>query len=363
MEISIGILAWNEEKSIAATLRSLFSQTLFRNPERKGLNIEVVCVPNGCSDNTAGAAREAFESYRPPHIAPERLRLKVHEVIPPSKSNAWNVYVHEAADPTADLLFLMDADIEFVQAETLGNMIRVFEQSADVLAVNDLPVKHIQLKEHKNPADRISLSINRGNRMVPGQLTGQLYGIRGEFVRRFRIPRGILVEDGFIKYMIVTRLYTQPADNSLIRTAENSSHVFEGYTSFKDIFNHQRRQAVSAVTLNRTLTYLKAHCGPDYDAGQLISDKDAGNPDWLIDILRSDFEGGSWLIPRHILFARFMRCKNGTLPERIKKFLLALAVFGFDLGVFCSANHALKTGQLSGVWKDTKNKAKVLITQ
>ena len=360
MQVSIGILAWNEERSIPATIRSLFNQTIFKRLNEKGLKIEVVCVANGCTDQTADAARDAFERYKPRDIPPDRLHLAVWDIVQPSKCNAWNVYVHEASSPDAELLFLMDADIQFLQNETFENMINAFVDGADsVLAVNDTPIKHIQFKVHKNLSDRLSLSINRVNRMVPGSLTGQLYGIRAGFARSFRIPRGILVEDGFIKYMIVTRLYTRAVDNTLIHTAGKSSHVFEGYTGLGDIFNHQRRQAVSAVILNRTRTYLKENCRPDYDAGRLIAFRDAENPDWLIEMLRADFQGkGSWLIPAHVLFARFLRCKYGTLKERVKNIFVALLVFGFDLLVFCAANRVLRTGQLSGVWKDTKNKKK-----
>ncbi len=360
MQVSIGILAWNEERTIPATIRSLFNQSIFQQLEKKGLKVEVICVTNGCTDHTADAARDAFDRYKPRNISADRLHLVVREVVMPSKSNAWNVFVHEASCPDAELIFLMDADIEFLHAETFENMIDAFVEGADnVLAVNDEPIKHIQFKVHKNLSDRLSLSINRVNRMAPSSLTGQLYGLRGAFARRFRIPKGILVEDGFIKYMIVTRLYTQAVDNTLIRTAGKSAHVFEGYTGLSDVFNHQRRQAVSAVILNRTLIYLKEHCRPDYNAGQLLAERAAENPDWLIEMLRADFQtGGWWLIPRHILFARFLRCKNGSRTELLKNLAVALLVFGFDLLVFCSANRVLKTGRLAGVWKDAKNKEK-----
>ena len=56
MKISIGILAYNESESIGLTLQSLFEQSLFTDANCQTA-IEIVVVPNGCSDNTAEVAR------------------------------------------------------------------------------------------------------------------------------------------------------------------------------------------------------------------------------------------------------------------------------------------------------------------
>lgn len=353
MKISIGILAWNEERSIATTIASLMQQSIFAPDADQELQIEVLVVPNGCTDQTAAAARNAFLAAQTMGLLANRIRVEVCEVVEPSKCNAWNRFVHDFSAPDADLLFFMDADIRFLEHRTLENMIRVFKENPEIPAVTDTPVKHIALKENKSVFDRLSLAINRGNQRAPGQLTGQLYALRSEVARGFRIPRGILGEDGFIKYMVVTRLYTAPADNSLIRTAPDSAHVYEGYTRFRDVFAHQRRQAVTVVIISRTLAYLKSTCGPGKDAGQVMASEDARDPEWLIRRLKAEFEGRRrWLIPRHILFARFIRCRHGAWPARIKQALVATVVFGFDLAVFIAANRILRTGRISQAWMD-----------
>ena len=50
--ISIGILAWNEAEVMATTLRSLLEQSLVRELAQSGHRLELVVVPNGCSDLT-----------------------------------------------------------------------------------------------------------------------------------------------------------------------------------------------------------------------------------------------------------------------------------------------------------------------
>jgi hypothetical protein len=63
MIISIGILAWNEENSIGAAVHSLLEQTLIRElADHAEDRLEIVVVPNGCSDHTDAKAAEALRT-------------------------------------------------------------------------------------------------------------------------------------------------------------------------------------------------------------------------------------------------------------------------------------------------------------
>ena len=56
--VTIGILAHNEERSLAATIASLFAQSLLSGQAAiPRLTLEVVVVPNGCTDATVAVAR------------------------------------------------------------------------------------------------------------------------------------------------------------------------------------------------------------------------------------------------------------------------------------------------------------------
>ena len=65
--IAIGILAWNEDEAIEATLNSLLRQSLFANLARRNLNCEIICVANGCTDGTASVAASFFAAQRREH--------------------------------------------------------------------------------------------------------------------------------------------------------------------------------------------------------------------------------------------------------------------------------------------------------
>jgi glycosyltransferase involved in cell wall biosynthesis len=355
MKISVGILAWNEEASIRATMASLLRQQFF-SAMPEGLSVEVICVPNGCTDRTEEVATRAFCELRPANLSEEQLSLQVHAVEMPSKINAWNRFVHDFSDQEADLIFLMDSDIKLIHADTIGSMMRTFDAFPEVIAVTDRPVKHVELKEKKGLGDRISLALNRTNQAAAGQMTGQMYAVRGAFVRQIIMPLGLIIDDGFLKYMICTGFYRHELNTDLIKRAPDAAHVYEGYSRLKDVVNHQRRQAVGSYILNRLLTYLRTHSSATCDASQLLKMRNDEDPNWLIRMLQLEVEqGGRWLFPRHILFSRLLRLKNLPLKTALLRFPIALSVFCFDLFIFSLANRALKQGTYLNVWKDTSS--------
>jgi hypothetical protein len=73
MKISLGIMAWNEAEIIETSLKSLFEQSLLKRlPEWKA-TLEIIVVPNGCSDRTEEAARATLESLAAPYPPPDPL--------------------------------------------------------------------------------------------------------------------------------------------------------------------------------------------------------------------------------------------------------------------------------------------------
>src|SRR2546423_5663143 len=67
--VSIGIIAWNEEEAIEAALQSLWQQSLFCHISRRGLRAEIICIANGCTDQTASVARRFFERIKTDPVA------------------------------------------------------------------------------------------------------------------------------------------------------------------------------------------------------------------------------------------------------------------------------------------------------
>src|SRR5580692_3592205 len=84
--VSIGILAHNEEPRIAKTLETLFSQDVFEK-----YCIELVIVPNGCTDETAAVARRSVQEHQ--SVWSIHGSARVEELAGAGKTNAWNKFV------------------------------------------------------------------------------------------------------------------------------------------------------------------------------------------------------------------------------------------------------------------------------
>jgi glycosyltransferase involved in cell wall biosynthesis len=356
MIISIGILAWNEEECIGGTLRSLLAQSLIRelSPARDR-RIEVIVVPNGCADGTAGEASLTLQQGAV-SLPDGVFSWRVEEVAEPGKVNAWNLFVHRFSDPQADYIFLMDADIRFGHPDTLKNMVLALERHAHAAVSTDLPQKHIGAKRRKSVSDRISLAVSGITQAAPGQLTGQLYCARGPLLRRVHMPLGLLVEDGFLKQMLCTNLLREPGDNRRVVRAPDASHIFEAYTGVKDVFFNQRRQQIGHTVYTYLRDYLQQHVG-DNDAGQIIAENNARDPDWFRALIRERAErGGWWIIYPGAFSVRWRRLRSFSPLQAVLRLPVATVAFLMDVVVLAAANRKLKTGQLAGVWKDTKSR-------
>src|SRR6476659_7924659 len=125
LNISIGILAYNEAAVIDQTLQSLFQQGVF-NDAASEIGIEIVIVPNGCTDDTAAIAQATLEQLAQQSIH-HKVQWQVCEVLQAGKPNAWNLYIHQFSNPAADYLILMDADIQFIEPQTLSSMVKTLE--------------------------------------------------------------------------------------------------------------------------------------------------------------------------------------------------------------------------------------------
>jgi len=348
MKISIGILAWNEETSIHTTINSLLDQRLITGLADTGHDIELICVPNGCSDHTAEAARRAFSA------APQTVHWRVEELTTPGKTNAWNVFIHELSDPATELFFLVDADIRIQGEDTLSNMVTALMARPDLFTCSDRPVKHIALKEKHTLLDKISLHASKLTSDADGQLCGQLYCARADFLRRFHIPNTIIVDDGFIKKMAVTHLLTEPDDSARrMTTAENASHLFESYTRFTDVFATQRRQSAGYIIHRWTWEFLLDQQQENEDAGKTIARLSDEDPDWSKKLIASHLKDRKYRkIRRVILGTRVQRFKNSGGAKKILQLPMLLLHLTLDTIVFSAAVRQLR--QNGRIWRDTR---------
>jgi glycosyltransferase involved in cell wall biosynthesis len=285
MRVSIGIFAHNEENQIGRLLASLAEQDLIADAAGRGINVEIITLANGCTDSTEAAANAANALLR--KECPEaRLRT---ELIPESgKSNAWNIYVHRFSDPSADFLIFMDADITLIGSRTLRFLVETLSQNQTGDISVDFILKDLALKQSPSLFEKASLSATRLNQAGPPKLAGSLYCARAQVVRRIWMPKGLLVEDGFLKAMITTDHFTQPEEMSRLVQARDAAHTFQAVTNLRCLLRHEVRLLIGTWMNVVLFEHLKTKVTETRQpAGDLIHTWNQNSPDWFRCLLSS----------------------------------------------------------------------------
>lgn len=357
MKISIGILAWNEESSIAATIDSIFDQTLLRTPPAACENIEIICVPNGCSDRTALVAREALNRGID-KVQRSRTTTMTCERQEPSKENAWNHFVHEYSDSEADYLIFVDGDVRIGHPDTLINMVDALERNAQAHISGARTIKHIESKRWKAVSDYISLGASAIRREIPGQFAGCLYCGRAAVLRRFFLPDVLVGEDSFVNAMVNTDLFTRPQGMGRIVTPANASVIFEAYTSVRDVLRNLKRRAVE-ITINGMLyEELWAQATEETDGGRLMQRWQQQNPNWSSELVRRKIaERGRWIVPTSVIWKWIRRLRLFPWYKAIGLSPVVIVATIAEATACVAANYSLRRGNAHGLWFETRTRA------
>jgi glycosyltransferase involved in cell wall biosynthesis len=367
MKLSIGILAYNESDSIAILLKSLCQQSLLTSLN-KGFSIEIIVVPNGCSDNTALIAHNTLKT-----LLQENDRAlcnwQVCEVKEAGKSNAWNLFIHQFAAPDADFFCLMDADIQLSDRYTLEKMLKVLVENPEYWIAIDRPIKDVELKENKSWLDKLSVAVSKSSNAGQLYICGQLYCGRAEPLRNIWMPIGLPVEDGFLTQMVISENFTLENPTfakRIVRVAE-AYHIFEAYTNPFKLINHEVRVVVGIV-INAFLTcYLQEKLcsnelalrresasfrgSTNLTAGMLINQWNQENPLWLNGFVRNSLAKERWwLIPISLVFRRYRSLRNHSLWKALLHMPIATLAFMVDISIFIRANSTLHRKVISNYW-------------
>ena len=154
---SIILFAYNEEKNIANTLRSILDNT-------DGNLHSIYVLANGCTDNTVTVAREALKQIR-------HGQAHVVDIALGDKCNAWNEYAHTYLS-NADVHFFVDSDVVF----TKNAFPILFDAllKSDRTAITGLPQSGRNIAQYTELVTRYSC------------LFGNLYGLKREFLHRIQ---------------------------------------------------------------------------------------------------------------------------------------------------------------------------------
>ncbi len=351
MKLSVAILAHNEAHSIPTLLRSLWQQSWLKNLNH-GNFVEIIVIPNGCTDNTAEVAQKNLKNLAA-KVNSDLFQWKICEVTESGKSNAWNLFVHQFSAKDADLFCFMDADIEMYAPDTLAKMLDVLKENPEYWIALDRPIKDVELKNNKSFLEQLSVAVSKSSNEGQLYICGQLYCARASVLRNIWMPPGLPVEDGFLTQMIISENFTlkNPTfDKRIVRVTE-ASHIFEAYINPFELLNHEVRVVVGIV-INIFLTqYFEARCNEQLTAGMLIAKMNSENHFWLNDFVKNFIPKRSWwIIPISLVFRRYRALKNHSLFKALLRIPIATLAFVVDLSVFIRANITLHRKVITNYW-------------
>lgn len=334
--VDIGVFAHNEAEVIGRMVLRLAAQDILRAPD---MAVRVLILANGCKDTTVAVAQ-----------ATAREGITVVDLAEGGKSRTWNRFVQTISRPEADVLVFCDADIEFSDSGALQRLVRGLLGRPELWVLNSQPIKDIVAHPDALSAqDRMIAAASGGLDDWKTAICGQLYAMPAEKARRFRMPIGLPVEDGFLRAMVLTDALTGPEDFSRIDGAEGVSHTYASERRVLDLIRHQTRLVIgSAINLCcfnvlRKIPVERRHAELKR---AMVNDR------WLPEVIRRELPRMPYgYVPPHFVVKR-MRRLLANPKERLqpKRLMLTLAGTGFDAVVYLRAQIAMARGIGAGFW-------------
>ena len=330
MRVDIGVFAHNEAAGIADMVARLLAQDL------SGLEARILVLANGCTDATAHLARAA--------------RAEVADLAEGGKSRTWNRFVHDLAREEAEVLIFIDADITFTAPDCLRRLALGLVARPELWVLNSQPVKDIVARpEGLGALDKIIAAAGGGLDDWKTAICGQLYAMPATRARRFHLPIGLPVEDGFLRAMVLTDALTGPEDFGRIDGLDGLSHLYASERRIAALIRHQTRIVIGSAINFAAFEALRAL--PE-EARRPALARAAADEGWLVRAMHARLP--SWpfgYVPLHFLTKRLLRLWSHPRDLlRPKRVFLALMGFGFDAIVYVLAQYRMARGTGAGHW-------------
>jgi len=347
--VSIGILAWNEERAIGNTLQSLFEQTLFAELDKRGSGCEIICVINGCTDRTPEIASRMFEKQSLEHPHRRCFSVRVENLSEQGKQNAWNQFVHRRSSRAAKFLIVMDADIFIHRKEALWKLVAALQDDEQLSVAATMPCKDIAFKRRRAVNERLSLAMSQMTRAANGQLCAQLYCIRASIARNLYLPRDLgACEDGFIKAAACTDFFVHEILPERIRIVPGAEHTFEAYTSPLAVLRNQKRQIIGQTILHVLLDdHFKNLTMPErLKLAETLRNKEEVDRFWIKRLIAGHLQRTRffWKLYPGLLSLRWKRLKSLSAWKRVVCFPAAASSVLVGFVASFMAWKALKKG-------------------
>lgn len=351
-KLTIGILAHNEANVISTLLRDVSRQSVLQSGF-DGVEVQICVVPNGCDDATAETSRRVLTDLK----LPEHVTWQVVEVGQPSKTNAWNVFVHEIAPDDADYLLFLDADISLPQTDIIERSIATLEAHPSAWVASDQ--SRNVFPDGSGPsfmklmAPMVAGTVSGGGHSI----CGQFYCARAQKLKQITLPVGLLSQDGFIRAMVLTSALTEPEQLDRVRLVPGAYHLHPAYTKLSSRFRYEKRQAMS-TTVYTFVYQLLNRLPPSLDDRMAeIKRLNETRPNWVADIVNSETAKSMLPVPRRYVFKRVRQLQVPLWKAFLKKPVLIPAVM-FDMFVCWRASIELKT-QSIGTFETNKGRFKI----
>lgn len=332
LRVDIGLFARDEAGGIADMIAYLAAQDVFAIDH---LDVVAHVLCNGCVDDTV--SRALF-------VAPEGWR--VHDLAEGGKSRTWNRFVHELSRRDADVLVFCDTGVRWPDGGCLQRLVGEMAVRAGVHVLNSQPVKDIAVTGPRGVVERLIAASAGGLDDWQRAICGQLYAMPGAAARRYLLPIGLPVEDGFLHAMVVTDRFTGPDDDTLIDGVAGLWHIYPSERSIGGLIRHQTRLVVGSAINAAVFRHLKAE-GFERLARELS--RAAADEAWLPGVLRLRLPRLPYAyVPFHFLVKRVFRTVPGVgLAKRV---MLGALGFFFDLIVYLNAQIKMARGVGAGHW-------------
>lgn len=351
-------MAWNEEKSILTTLRSLFQQSVFERVAARQQRVEILVIANGCSDRTVPLTQEFFAQMQREHPWSAGFVARAVDIPEPGRNNAWNRFVHEFSAREAQFIALMDADIVFHHGDTIFNLMATMERHPNVSATSGRQLKDLLFKPRKTLLERISIGTSEMTGTIAGRISGQLYCMRATIARNLYLPRDLGAnDDGFFRAAICSDFFSREVDPRRIALAPDAAHIYEAYIKPGDILRNQTRQMMGQTGVHVLIEYVKTL---SFDERQNLADTlrrhEARDPDWLKRLIADHLRRQRyfWRLFPGILTFRFKRLAQLPGAKKITRFPAACVGVTVTLSACWRAHTALRAGGLQYWPKPTR---------
>jgi glycosyltransferase involved in cell wall biosynthesis len=339
-QVDIGVFAHDEVERIGSFLAALAEQDLF-GPEgrRAGFAPRVVVLANGCTDGTETAARAALDAH--PRLPGEVATLPVA-----GKSRTWEAFVHGVARREAEILVFCDADIELTGVAALRRLVLGLAASPGLAALSSRPVKDLALETGRlGPVAGLIRASAGELDDWRSAICGQLYAARAAALSDVHMPPGLPVEDGFLRAMLVTDVFTRAADPGRIDGAAEVSHVYPSERRIGALVRHQTRIVVGGAVNSAIFAHLN---GLAPEKRKVALAEAAGREGWVADILAARLPRWpwGWVHPSFLVKRLDGRAGAARSPGGYARLLLGL---GFDALVYLAAQIRMARGA-AGYW-------------